>query len=65
MTDTGISPHEGLHMPHGEVVVGVDGSDPAVRALDRAADEAHRRDTVLRIVFALPWPDPGEVGSIG
>ncbi len=52
-------------MPHGEVVVGVDGSDPAVRALDRAADEAHRRDTVLRIVFALPWPDPGEVGSIG
>ncbi|MDX2644752.1 universal stress protein [Streptomyces sp. PA03-1a] len=48
--------------PHGEVVVGVDGSDPAVRALDRAADEAHRRDAALRIVLGLPWPDPGEVG---
>ncbi|MEU4091609.1 universal stress protein [Streptomyces sp. NPDC026673] len=48
--------------PRGEVVVGIDGSDPAVRALDRAADEAHRRDTALRIVLGLPWPDPGEVG---
>ncbi|WP_406259862.1 universal stress protein [Actinacidiphila glaucinigra] len=62
MTDTGFSPHEGFSVPRGEVVVGVDGSDPAVRALDRAADEAHRRDTVLRIVLGLPWPDAGEVG---
>ncbi|WP_329190632.1 universal stress protein [Actinacidiphila glaucinigra] len=62
MTDTGFSPHEGFSVPRDEVVVGVDGSDPAVRALDRAADEAHRRDTVLRIVLGLPWPDPGEVG---
>ncbi|WP_326580195.1 universal stress protein [Actinacidiphila glaucinigra] len=50
------------HAPHGEVVVGVDGSDPAVRALDQAAEEARRRDSVLRIVLALPWPDPGSVG---
>ena len=62
MTDTGFGPHEGLHAPRGEVVVGVDGSDPAVRALDRAADEAHRRDTAVRIVLGLPWPDPGDVG---
>ncbi|MGW3248793.1 universal stress protein, partial [Streptomyces sp. NPDC001070] len=61
MTDTGYGA-EPPRAPHGEVVVGVDGSDPAVRALDRAADEAHRRDTALRIVHGLPWPDPGEVG---
>ncbi|MDX3214997.1 universal stress protein [Streptomyces sp. ME02-6991-2B] len=62
MTDNGFSLDEGLTASRGEVVVGVDGSDPAVRALDRAADEAHRRDTALRIVHGLPWPDPGEVG---
>ncbi|WP_431946754.1 universal stress protein [Actinacidiphila sp. bgisy167] len=62
MTDSAFPPPAGLHTPRGEVVVGVDGSDPAVRALDRAADEAHRRDTALRVVHGLPWPDPGEVG---
>jgi nucleotide-binding universal stress UspA family protein len=62
MTELGSSREEAPHVPPGDVVVGVDGSDPAVRALDRAADEAHRRDTGLRIVHGLPWPDPGEVG---
>ncbi|WUD78201.1 universal stress protein [Streptomyces sp. NBC_00510] len=61
MTGTGYGA-ELLRPPHGDVVVGFDGSDPAVRALDVAAAEAHRRDTALRIVLGLPWPDPGEVG---
>ncbi|WP_191971416.1 universal stress protein [Streptomyces luteolifulvus] len=36
------------------VVVGVDGSVAAVRALDRAAEEAERRGAALHIVYAVP-----------
>lgn len=39
------------------VLVGVDGSAVAVRALDRAADEAARRRTALRLVYAVPDRD--------
>ncbi|MES5824829.1 universal stress protein [Streptomyces sp. RG80] len=44
------------------VVVGVDGSLIAVRALDRAADEAVRRGAALRVVCAVP--DKDEAGPI-
>ncbi|MFF1296279.1 MULTISPECIES: universal stress protein [unclassified Streptomyces] len=44
------------------VVVGVDGSLIAVRALDRAADEALSRNATLRIVFAVP--DRDEAGPV-
>ncbi|TQK49927.1 nucleotide-binding universal stress UspA family protein [Streptomyces sp. SLBN-118] len=44
------------------VVVGVDGSLVAVRALDWAAEEAVRRGTVLRIVYAVA--DRDEAGPI-
>ncbi|MET8827860.1 universal stress protein [Streptomyces sp. NPDC004610] len=37
------------------VVVGVDGSEPALRALDRAAEEAALRATELRVVYASLW----------
>ncbi|MFD5256338.1 universal stress protein [Streptomyces bobili] len=45
-----------------DVVVGVDGSLVAVRALDWAADEAVRRGTALRVVYAVP--DRDEAGPI-
>ncbi|MDQ0779931.1 nucleotide-binding universal stress UspA family protein [Streptomyces aurantiacus] len=48
----------GLH----DVVVGVDGSVIAVRALDRAAEDAVRRDAVLRVVYAVF--DPDEAGPV-
>ncbi|WP_059006457.1 universal stress protein [Streptomyces specialis] len=41
--------------PH--VVAGIDDTATAFRALDRAAEEAERRDAVLHIVNALPDPD--------
>ncbi|MFJ9566124.1 universal stress protein [Streptomyces fuscichromogenes] len=44
------------------VVVGVDGSVIAVRALDRAADEAERRGAALHIVYAVP--DRDEAGPV-
>ncbi|MFJ5560711.1 universal stress protein [Streptomyces sp. NPDC093250] len=44
------------------VVVGVDGSLFAVRALDRAAEEAARRGTALRIVYAVA--DRDEAGPV-
>lgn len=40
----------------GRVVVGVDGSDPSLRALSRAVAEADRRGTDLEIVYAAGWP---------
>ncbi|WP_178970216.1 universal stress protein, partial [Streptomyces acidiscabies] len=40
-------------MTRQNVVVGVDGSPGAVRALDRAAEEAVRRGTALRVVYAV------------
>ncbi|MFI0264092.1 universal stress protein [Streptomyces sp. NPDC017056] len=54
----------------GRVVVGFDGSDPAVRALDRAADEAVRRDASLEILCGWPWgkhplPDYGVTDDTG
>ncbi|WP_405640358.1 universal stress protein [Streptomyces sp. NBC_00019] len=51
------------------VVVGVDGSEPSLRAVDWAADEAVRRGAPLRLVYASLWEryegarlaeDPGE-----
>ncbi|MEV0220392.1 universal stress protein [Streptomyces sp. NPDC050704] len=45
-----------------QVTVGVDGSLIAVRALDRAADEAVLRGTALEIVYAVP--DIDEAGPI-
>ncbi|MFD9903614.1 universal stress protein [Streptomyces sp. NPDC059063] len=44
------------------VVVGVDGSPVAVRALDRAAEEAQRRRAALRVVYAVP--DRDEAGPV-
>ncbi|MCZ4602766.1 universal stress protein [Streptomyces sp. Lzd4kr] len=44
------------------VVVGVDGSLNAVRALDWASDEAARRGTRLRVVHAVP--DRDEAGPV-
>ncbi|MFF9125450.1 universal stress protein [Streptomyces sp. NPDC014889] len=37
------------------VVVGVDGSEPSLRAADWAADEAARRAVPLRVVYASLW----------
>ncbi|MFJ4682926.1 universal stress protein [Streptomyces sp. NPDC088789] len=37
------------------VVVGVDGSGPGLRAVDRAADEAALRGVDLRVVYASLW----------
>ncbi|WP_020140579.1 universal stress protein [Streptomyces sp. 351MFTsu5.1] len=37
------------------IVVGVDGSEPALRAVDWAADEAARRELPLRLVYASLW----------
>ncbi|MFD0313611.1 universal stress protein [Streptomyces flavalbus] len=37
------------------LVVGVDGSEPSLRAVDWAADEAARRGYALRIVYASLW----------
>jgi nucleotide-binding universal stress UspA family protein len=37
------------------VVVGVDGSDPALAAVRWAAVEAARRGAQLRLVAAVPW----------
>ena len=39
------------------VVVGVDGSDSALRAVRWGAAEAGRRRVPLRLVFAFPWSD--------
>jgi len=44
-------------MTTAQVTVGVDGSLVAVRALDRAADEAALRGTGLEIVYAVPDVD--------
>ncbi|MFI1566489.1 universal stress protein [Streptomyces sp. NPDC020490] len=44
------------------VVVGVDGTPAAVRALDLAADDAARRSAELRVVYAVP--DRDEAGPI-
>lgn len=45
-----------LDVPSGAVVVGVDGSGRARRAVDWAAGEAERRGAPLYAVFAVEWP---------
>ncbi|RAJ68981.1 nucleotide-binding universal stress UspA family protein [Streptomyces sp. Amel2xB2] len=40
----------------GRVVVGVDGSESSLRALDMAAEEAGRRNTTLEMLFSAVWP---------
>lgn len=45
-----------LQVPSGAVVVGVDGSDRSVRAVDWAAAEAERRGAPLHLVYAYEWP---------
>lgn len=47
------------------VVVGVDGSDSALRAVRWAADEAIRRREPLRLVTAFGWTDEQTVGVPG
>ncbi len=52
------------------VIVGFDGSDHAVRALDHATDEAARRGTALEIICGWPWgkhplPDYGVTDDTG
>ena len=44
---------------HGHVLVGVDGSDQAVRALDRAVAEAQARYAPLEILHGWPWAKHG------
>ncbi|AKJ15357.1 universal stress protein [Streptomyces incarnatus] len=41
-----------MHLP---IVVGVDGSEPSLRAVDWAADEAVLRGASLRLVYASLW----------
>jgi nucleotide-binding universal stress UspA family protein len=40
----------------GRVVVGVDGSESSLRALDMAAEEAGRRGATLELVYSAGWP---------
>lgn len=40
----------------GRVVVGVDGSESSLRALDMAAEEAGRRGATLEILYSAGWP---------
>lgn len=47
------------------VVVGVDGSDSALRAVRWAADEATRRREPLRLVTVFTWTDEQTVGMPG
>ncbi len=47
------------------VVVGVDGSAEALRAVRWAVPEARRRRAVLRLVTAFPWTDDRMVGIPG
>ncbi|MGY0056394.1 universal stress protein [Streptomyces sp. LZ34] len=56
----------GTPSPNGRVVVGLDGSDSAWVALDRAIGEAQRRGTTLEIVHAWPWAqtDPVAFGAV-
>jgi nucleotide-binding universal stress UspA family protein len=42
--------------PSPHVLVGVDGSEPSLDAVDLAADEAVLRDSLLRIVHVIHWP---------
>lgn len=61
--DTSGRTSEVVSPPH--VVVGVDGSDPALNAVDWAAAEARRRGIGLRLVACFSVPFYGEPGLIG
>ncbi|MFI6402285.1 universal stress protein [Streptomyces sp. NPDC050548] len=43
----------------GQVLVGVDGSDEALRALDHAAEQARAHRTLLEILHGWPWAKHG------
>ncbi|WP_181766050.1 universal stress protein [Streptomyces albidus (ex Kaewkla and Franco 2022)] len=43
------------------VVVGIDGSEPSLRALDMAAEEAGRRGLALEMVYSAGWPKRSRV----
>ncbi|CAM5411829.1 hypothetical protein SANTM175S_10045 [Streptomyces antimycoticus] len=47
--------HPAKPVRDGRVVVGLDGSDSAWAALERAVAEARRRHATLEIVHAWPW----------
>jgi nucleotide-binding universal stress UspA family protein len=47
------------------VVVGVDGSEPALRAVRWAAPEAARRRVPLRVVTAFEWTHDRALGQVG
>ena len=47
------------------VVVGIDGSDSALRAVRWAADEANRRQEPLRLVTVFSWTEEHVVGMPG
>ena len=51
-----------VHHSRRAVVVGVDGSQEALRAVRWAAVEADRRNALLRLVTALPWAGDAWVG---
>ncbi|MDX3233110.1 universal stress protein [Streptomyces sp. ME19-01-6] len=61
-----VTPPSGTPPPNGRIVVGLDGSDSAWGALDRAIGEAQRRGTTLEIVHAWPWAqtDPVAFGVV-
>ncbi|MCE7081284.1 universal stress protein [Streptomyces sp. ST2-7A] len=49
--------------PGGRVLVGVDGSEHSLRALEIAAADAARRDAVLEVLCGWPWDrEPGPAG---
>ncbi|HWM35601.1 MAG TPA: universal stress protein [Streptomyces sp.] len=43
------------------VVVGVDGSEPSLRALDMAAEEAESRGAALEMIYSEGWPKRSRV----
>jgi nucleotide-binding universal stress UspA family protein len=51
--------------PGRTIVVGVDGSEPARRAVRWAAQEAVRRGLPLRVVTAFEWMKGGLIGQVG
>lgn len=53
------------HPPGRTIVVGVDGSEQALRAVRWGAAEAERRHLPLRLVSAFAWVPDGGVGHVG
>jgi nucleotide-binding universal stress UspA family protein len=51
--------------PGRTIVVGVDGSEPARRAVRWAAQEAVRRGLPLRVITAFEWMRGGLIGQVG